>query len=676
MQRRIKMTNSKSCCWHPRSRRSRLIAFVAAAFFTTAVSAPARCGSVPDWLNAAAQKPLPGNLDKETNAIVLISERQVTVNDSGEVLTLNRIVIRILRPEGRSWGDVQVYFSPDNPLISLKGWSIPPSGKSYEVGQQDAVEITPYSYELYSDTRLKLLKIPAAAGSVIGYEYVQKERPFFLETNWSFQDSIPVELAQLTLTLPHGWQYTAVWRNYAAQNPQSSPSGQYAWQVENLGALKPEDDMPAWNAVAGNMLLSYYPNTDPKGGFIGHTWSDLGSWYYDLTRPRQQDSAQIRAKVAEITAGASSDWDRVQRLAAYTQSQIRYVAIEIGIGGYQPHPASDVFRYGYGDCKDKSSLLATMLRDANIESYMVLINTERGEVLPEFPTRRFNHAVLAIRLPDSAPPSHFDAEMHHPQLGRLLIFDPTNSYVPIGQLPYYLQANYGLLSRLGGGEILALPLAPPESSRRNRVGKFTLTASRNLSGEVSETSIGAQAATQRPVWQSETTAERTKRVENFLSYSLAQFSLTSYDIQSANDIGKDLGVHYIFESPGFAHAAGTFLVVRPCVLGQFSRDLMERPEPRRYPVEFRDTGIQEDDYAIVLPQGYAADDMPDSVNLSEDFAEYHSQVTFSAGILHYHRTMITKKLSVPINELPALKQFYRKIGADESSGVLLRAGSS
>jgi hypothetical protein len=306
---------------------------------------------------------------------------------------------------------------------------------------------------------------------------------------------------------------------------------------------------------------------------------------------------------------------------------------------------------------------------------MVPINTERDEMLPEFPTHNFDHVVLAIRLPNSEPPLHLDAEIHDSQLGRMLIFDPTSSYVPVGQLPSYLQANYGFLAREGGGQLLALPLVSAESSRRTRMGKFALTPSRTLSGEISEISTGNQAAEVRPLWQFEPTAERTKRVENFLAHFLPQLSLTSYDVQNLSDINRDIAVHYAFGSEGFARPAGNFIVVRPCVLGRYSQSMMEKTEPHEFPVDFDHTGIDEDDYSIGLPPGYSADDMPDPVDLSEDFAEYHSHINLSAGALHYRRTLTTKKLTVPVNELPQLKEFYRKIAIDESSGVLLRPGS-
>jgi hypothetical protein len=656
-------------------RWSELAVFLcASAAVCAALSFPVYAGGPPEWLVEAAQKPTPPGLPKDTDAVILYADQQTTVNDKGEVETLHRAVIRILRPGGRDFGKIVVWFSPEDPLLSLKGWSIPASGKPYEVGQKEAVESSPFNYDLYSDNRQKVLTIPASdPGNVIGYEWVQRERPYFLQKEWDFQHSIPVLDARFSLDLPAGWEYVTNWRNHAEEKPLSLGAGQYSWQMQNVAGLKSEDSMPGWDAVASSMSVSFYPADSAKPGTtIGRSWSDVSAWHCSLCQSVESDSPQIRAKVSELTAGASSDWEKIQRLAGYVQSQIRYVAIEIGIGGYKPHPSPDVFRSGYGDCKDKAALLVTMLHDAGMDSTIVLVNTERAEIVPQFPTLDFDHAVVAIHLPDSAPSSHLDAEVRQPGQGRLLFFDPTNPAVPIGELPQYLQANFVLMAQPSGGALIELPISPPEASHRTRSGKFSLSAVGNLSGDVTETSTGSLAADSRTRWQSENAAERTKHVENMLGNSFIHFALTSYSLSGDEAVGKDLGLHYSFQTDGFAQYAGGYLVVRPCVIREYASDIMERPEPRRFPVELGGTSVREDDYEILVPSGLVPDDLPDPVNVVEDFAEYHSSITFSSGALHYHRTLITKKLIVPVGELPALKTFYQKVAGDQAASALLR----
>ena len=184
----------------------------------------------------------------------------------------------------------------------------------------------------------------------------------------------------------------------------------------------------------------------------------------------------IKEKVAQLTAGAPTTLDKIRALTEFMQRQIRYVAIEIGIGGMQPHPASTVFQYKYGDCKDKATLLITMLHEIGVQSYYVVAQAERGIVRPDFPSpSSFNHMIVAIRLPDDVKSETLYAVFKHPTLGPLLIFDPTDEYTPLGYIPSYEQENYGLLITPQGGELIALPLLPSTTNRLIRTGKLSLS---------------------------------------------------------------------------------------------------------------------------------------------------------------------------------------------------------
>jgi len=90
----------------------------------------------------------------------------------------------------------------------------------------------------------------------------------------------------------------------------------------------------------------------------------MGIWYSTLTTGRRDPSPEIKQKVATLTASAATPLAKMQALAAFVQNDIRYVAILLGIGGIQPHPATDVFANRYGDCKDKATLLSSMLKEA------------------------------------------------------------------------------------------------------------------------------------------------------------------------------------------------------------------------------------------------------------------------------------------------------------------------
>src|SRR2546429_9895187 len=125
----------------------------------------------------------------------------------------------------------------------------------------------------------------------------------------------------------------------------------------------------------------------------------------------------MQQKVASLVAAATTAVDKMVALAKFVQQDIRYVAIELGIGGIQPHAAGEVFQHHYGDCKDKATLMGAMLKEIGVDSYYVIINSERGSVTPETPAHKdgFDHAIIAVKLPDSVVDASLMATIVHPK---------------------------------------------------------------------------------------------------------------------------------------------------------------------------------------------------------------------------------------------------------------------
>src|SRR5882762_2828964 len=301
-------------------------------------------GDAPSWIHAQAGATLPAHDDK-TNAIVLYAETILTIQPNGKIKKLYREVDKILRPDGEGRGVVRVYFDSQSRITNLHAWCVPVSGKDYEVKEKDAVEsaiIGVDGSELVSDLRTKTLRIPAAtAGSVIGYEIEQELRPYVMEDDWDFQDTIPVREAHYTLQLPKGWSYKTNWLNHSEQAPTESGAGQWNWSIKDARAIRIEPDMPPWRGVAGRMVVAFVPPTGQDPGI--QSWREIGAWYLGLTQGRREASAEIKQKVVELTASVPTLLGKMQALAGFVQNEIRYVAIELGIGGQQPHPASEIF---------------------------------------------------------------------------------------------------------------------------------------------------------------------------------------------------------------------------------------------------------------------------------------------------------------------------------------------
>jgi hypothetical protein len=619
--------------------------------------------------------PLP-SYDEKTDAVLLFSETNVTVISTDKIKTHVREAYKILRPEGRDHGTVFVHFNPQRKVKSLHGWCIPAQGKDYEVKDKDAIEVSPRieGAELISDVKYKVLRIPAPdPGNVVGYEYEVEEQPFFLQDTWSFQETEPVREAHYSLQLPPGWEYKASWLNHPEIKPIQPGGNLSQWALTDVKGIRREPAMPPHDGVAGAMVLSFFPPGGPAlNGFAD--WDGMGKWYANLVSGRMEASAPIKQEVATLTASKTTPLQKMRALAEFAQRDIRYVAIELGIGGWQPHPAPDVFSHRYGDCKDKATLLRSMLHEIGVDSYHVAIYTERGAITPLTPAHHgFNHAIIAIKLPEGMTDPSLIATVQHPKLGRLLFFDPTNDLIPFGQLPGYLQANYGLLVTPNGGELVELPQQPSSMNSIQRTAKLTLDPSGTLKGDVKETRLGERASSER--WRQRAVTkdtDRIKPIEELLSNSLSSFRITHATLINFQQTDLPFGFNYSFEAQNYAKNAGNLLLVRPRVIGNKGFGFLETKEPRKFPIEFEEPTRDTDTFEITIPAGYTVDDLPPAVDADYSFASYHAKTVVNGNVVDYTRTFEVKELSVPVNKADDLRKFYRIIAGDERNTVVLK----
>src|SRR5260370_285823 len=318
-----------------------------------------------------------------------------------------------------------------------------------------------------------------------------------------------------------------------------------------------------------------------------------------------------------------------------------------------------------------------MLHEIGVESYYVIVDTERGIVVPETPSIAGNHAILAIRLPEHVPITNFELIWDVPKLGRLLFFDPTSSYTPFGYLPYYLQDSYGLVATPDGGELVHTPLLAPSASRLTRSAKFTLSPTGMLSGDVDEVRSGGEAASRRAEFQAVQPADRAKIVENIVGNSVSNFSIKAASVGNLDQYNLALTLKYTFAAENYARSTGNLLLVRPRVLGRKGGVIsVEKDKKRLYPVELSEPSLQNDDFQITLPPGYVVDELPQPVEAKCDYGYYSSTVEVSGNTLHYKRTYETKDVVVPADKLNVFRNFLRQINSDERQSAVLRKAAN
>jgi hypothetical protein len=197
-----------------------------------------------------------------------------------------------------------------------------------------------------------------------------------------------------------------------------------------------------------------------------------------------------------------------------------------------------------------------------------------------------------------------------------------------------------------------------------------------LSGEFVEQRNGDYGTQQRASLKAVTKdADRVKFIETLISHSLSSFQITRASISNLNRVDEPFGYQYSLVAQNYAKTAGNLLLVRPRVLGSNSSDLLEKKEPRVFPVEFDGPAKNMDTIEITLPAGYEVDDLPPPVNADYSFASYHSKTEVNGNTLKYTRTFEVKELSVPLSKVEDLKKLYRIIAGDERNTAVLKPGA-
>lgn len=627
--------------------------------------------TVPDWVSNAAKTAVSiSAYDDETTAVVLLDDEIATVQGNGDVVIHYRRVVKVLRPQGHAEALLEVPFDKDEKILSLAAYTITAKGLELEAREKDSFERSAGEGDLYQDTKYKTISAPEGeAGDVVAFEFSQRQRPYLLEQVWRFQEREPVLLARFTLNLPSGWEYAEKWLNYADAKPVSQSGQQTVWEVRDVARIKREHRMPSWKAVAGRMSVHFFgPGMQSRSN---RTWTEFGAWYGALAADRRTATPAMTATVNQLTASAPDFASKVQAIASWMQHQVRYVSIQIGIGGYQPHPAGDIFRNRYGDCKDKATLMSTMLKQAGIDSEYVVVNLfDRDAVMPNVPSSGyFNHVILAIRLPGDeykGAPAVFKDKAGQ----RWLLFDPTDEHLAVGYIEGSMQGSYGLFVNGGRGELVRFPTVDPAKNYFNTNGTLKLEADSTLSGEITLACSGDAADEFRSAIHALPPNEMQKGLEHFMNDAFVGASIDDVKVENLDRYDQELRVRYTFKASSYAKNAGPLLLVRPRVIGQYWYGLDAKE--RKYPYEFDYVEGRKDDFSITLPPGYKLDELPNPVHTDVGFATYTAKAEMKDNVLHYTRSMEIKDPDVPLDHIMDLRRLFHSIALDEKGSAIFK----
>jgi hypothetical protein len=624
---------------------------------------------VPDWGKEAYKTHTP-EYAKDSAAVILYDEYVETIDANGRAIEREREAIRILKPQGR--GNVcGVGYDVDEKVNYFRVWTIAADEKEYMAEDKDFVEEGSTGIPIMLSTwKYKVAHPPAVdVGATIICESEELMRPYMHEKFWRIQEGIPVVFQALEVDLPAGAKHSQSWHGYKPVDAVEVTPNHWRWEIKDMPALDLRDvpSHPEWEALASRMSVAW---GESAAETVDNQWKAIGEWYSKLEADRPTPSPEITADVKSLIAGAPDFYTKLSRITESIQKNIRYFIVERGIGGHQANYAADIYRNRYGDCKDKTTLLISMLQVAGIRGYYLMVDTDRGFVDPQAPSMWGNHMITAIEIPPDVNDPRLKAIAKGKDGKRYLIFDPTNERVPVGVLPEYEQGSYGTLAAGDASQVIGLPVLAPDANSNERTGKFTLAADGTLTGSVDTIRNGAGGGELRNALKYSDDKERREALETSVAHDVPGVVLNSFEYVQPPALDKPIEIHYKLTAGQYAHQAGPLLLVRPRVVGSLARPFDDKP--RKVPIDLEATGHWHDSFDIALPPGYVVDETPDPVDLDLGFAAYRSTITAKDNQLHYERDYVVRKVELSANEAGVYRKLEGTILADEKGTAVLK----
>jgi len=551
----------------------------------------------------------------QAGALILLASESIEITERNTQESNMHYLVKILNERGKeNFAEAAIEYDSTFEKIELEyARTIKPDGKVVYVGSRHIRDVTKYlNFPLYSNARVFIISFPEVTmGAALEYKIKIKrsqlvnKKDFFL--SYPVQAYEPVIAAEFSVILPKGRnlrmkvineEYNDFGANLNAAKEEKGGNLIYRWQFKNIPQIIPEPNMPAEVEVNPTMLLSTFTG-----------WQDVYSWWWKLARDKIKADSSIKKLIKRLIRGKFSDLDKARAIYNFCAKDIRYVAVEYGQAGYEPHSASDIFKNKYGDCKDQAILLVAMLREAGLSASPVLIATkEYYNLNKDFPSALFNHCIAALSLKN-----------------KIIFLDPTAETCSFGDLPLGDQDRKVLVFKERGYNIEEIPFYPEGHNLVRQELKLRVNEDESVAGTKINITLGTYNQTQR-YWllytQPELIEDALKNVIQDISIGA---KLDKYNIENLGDLNNPVVLSYSFHGPEYFTKAGLLRIMPQ--LASIDTSLVVK-ESRRYPIDFGLLDRRESWLEITIPKNFVLKYMPDNIKIDNPWFSFSQEYFF------------------------------------------------
>jgi len=599
----------------------------------------------------------------DSDAAVMIDETGFWVESENRARWVTHRVIRINNERGKKYGEVGIAENKylKSRYISARIKDV--NGKVLrELREKEIFDAPSFpGYVLYSDDRTRWFELKwNAFPYLIEYAYEVELKSLFFWPEWLPQEEIPVLKSTYKLVVNEEISYRTHARGIETRPGVSERKGkkEIVWELTNVPAKLTEDRMPPENET--QMALFFAPVDFNLGSYKGSftSWDAVADWYLGLSSKRYQLPPEAQEQVRQLVAGVQDDREKLQRLYRFLQNYTRYVAIHLGIGSWQPHSAEEVFKNRYGDCKDLTTLMIGMLKEAGIASYPVLVRTrDEGTVIKEFPSNQFNHCITFVPLQRDT-----------------FWLDCTADFLSPFELPRNVEGCEVLVVKEDGGEILRTPQSRSDENpwRSKLEGTLSPSGALQCSGMVS--AGGNEAHFLREKLSSLKPDEQRDWLAARLGRYLPKLDLQEFAFHRLDkEYDHPLEIKFTCLVKKFGVESGTRIFVNPNVLNRVSSGDIPKEKRRRFPVYLGHPFREVDSVILSIPEYFELEAAPDSASVWLPFGGYRLSYSVANGKLLYQRELEFTQSQIPVDQYETYLGFLKTIVKnDQTSFVFVK----
>ena len=558
---------------------------------------------------------------------------RVHFESDGTEVTETEAVVRIQSQAGvEEFGQLVFGYSSATEKLEVEYVRVrKPDGQVVVTPESTAQDFAPDVLKeapMYSDYRQRHISVAALQpGDTLEYRTVTRVlTPLAAGNFWyeyTFPKGVVVNEDRLEIDIPKSRE---VKLKTPTRKPEIQETGDrrvYTWVVKDIQPERDKDKDETDEETGPDVQLTTF--TD---------WKQVAQWYAKLQGERMTVDDSVRKKAQELTKGADTPTEKARRLYDFVARNVRYVSISLGVGRYQPHSASDVLQNGYGDCKDKHTLLSALLRADGIQSYPVLIGSTRKLDADVPSPTQFDHVITAARLGTGTG---------------LTWLDTTPEVTPFGLILYQLRNKQAVLaSEDSEGGLQRTPADSPIKTFMH----FTLDGKFSEFGALDAT-LEVTAQGDRD-WPMRASFRRFSQAQwkDFVKALSANWGLPGdiddVQLDPIEDTSKPFHLKYRLRQDRYFVVPSTSVNFRP--IPPLGMPAIRASERSTEPMNIGPAGEMDYRVRLQFPSNYTVH-TPTTVKMSRDYGDYSSTYSLNKGILDGER-----KLNVKINELAAARR--------------------